>query len=303
MRVDRNNSRNALAQSDDYVFFVGEDGVVSSEAGNGAGEFIPTGSDGLQAQVSANPTTWSAELRIDKTTLNGWNHLVGTSIGHYGISGANDVYTWPYITMSNNPSTWATTALGIQPTISALEPYTAIVNDSPFTLTVHRTNLISGTTVLWNGNALPTTFVDDGQLTAQVSADQLNSAGSVTITTRSPDLFVSNDLSFLVRALAPMLTSITPTSLEAGSAGTTLTVNGANFATDAEVLWNGTPLVTQFVGTSQLTAQVDAALLAQGQTVGIVVRNTTPETQISNTAMFEVQPRALQRTYLPLIQR
>ena len=94
--------------------------------------------------------------------------------------------------------------------------------------------------------------------------------------------------------------------MTAGSPTLTLTINGANFAADAQVLWNGAPLATHFVSSTQLTVQVDAALLANGQTVGIAVRNQQPDQRISSAVPFEVQPGtepAQLQTYLPLIAR
>ena len=74
LRVDVNHSRDGQAQSDDYGFFVGEDGDVQTVAGDGAGGFSAAGPGGLIGQVSAGATVWNAELRIDKATLGGWDH-------------------------------------------------------------------------------------------------------------------------------------------------------------------------------------------------------------------------------------
>jgi len=89
----------------------------------------------------------------------------------------------------------------------------------------------------------------------------------------------------------------------AGSPAMTLTVNGANFTAGAQVLWNGAPLATQFVSSTQLRAQLDAALLAQGQTVGVAVQNTAPETAISDDRPFEVKAATDTVIYMPFISR
>jgi hypothetical protein len=96
LRVDMNNSRDALAQSDDYGFFVGENGDVISAAGDGSGGFGNAGPDGLQAQVSSNDLGWSAELRVESSALGGLEHLIGLGLGHYALDGQNNAYTWPY---------------------------------------------------------------------------------------------------------------------------------------------------------------------------------------------------------------
>ncbi|MCL4859953.1 MAG: IPT/TIG domain-containing protein, partial [Caldilineaceae bacterium] len=266
------------------------------------------GPGGLQAQVSAGESSWSAELRIDKATLGGWDHLLGLSFGHYAVTGEGDDYPWPYTSERGKPNTWAATALGSQPVITALEPFTATVLGPPFTLTVTGSGFVSGTVALWNDAQLPTTVVDGEQLTVEVGGAQLNTAGLVSVKARAPEpgAFESNSAPFVVQAAMPQITSLAPISVTAGSPALTLTINGANFAADAQVLWNGTPLATQFVSSTQLTVQVDAALLANGQIVGIAVRNQQPDQRISSAAPFEVQPAAepaQSQIYLPLIAR
>ena len=84
VRVDVDNSRDPAAQSDDYGFFVGEDGDVFTVRGDGAGGFSDPGPGGLIGQVSAQSERWSAELRIDAATLGGWDRLVSMMFGHRG---------------------------------------------------------------------------------------------------------------------------------------------------------------------------------------------------------------------------
>ncbi|MCB0145367.1 MAG: IPT/TIG domain-containing protein, partial [Caldilineaceae bacterium] len=102
-------------------------------------------------------------------------------------------------------------------------------------------------------------------------------------------------------------TNLTPSGSVAGSPTTTLTINGSNFAPDAQVLWNGEPLATQFVNATQVTVQLSAALLADGQTAGVAVRNQSPEERISDAAVFEVTPQetepAAKQTYLPIVKK
>ncbi len=71
---------------------------------------------------------------------------------------------------------------------------------------------------------------------------------------------------------APLLQNLAPASLTAGSAATSLTLNGTRFYPDSTVLWNGSPLTTSFVSSRKLEAQVPAALLANAGTVSVTVR-------------------------------
>ncbi|MEZ4615046.1 MAG: IPT/TIG domain-containing protein [Caldilineaceae bacterium] len=303
LRVDVNNSRDNQAQSADYGFFVGEDGDVTTVAGDGAGGFDATGPGGLAGQVSTSPHSWNAELRIDQATLGGWDHLVGLNAGHYWLAFQGDDYSWPYVTTFNNPSTWSPAALGVQPTITLLDPLTATVASSAFTMTVTGSGFISGTDVIWDGTELPTVFVDSEHLVADVGAAQVSNAGAKPITARTPDSFVSSAIPFAVEAAAPVITTLSPSSLTAGRGATTLTVNGSNFSADAQVLWNGTALTTQFVNANQVKVQLAADLVDQGQTVGVAVRNQSPIEAISNAKALEVLPQMTQEIYLPIVQR
>ena len=71
-----------------------------------------------------------------------------------------------------------------------------------------------------------------------------------------------------------------------GSTTFTLTVDGSGFASDAVVNWNGTPLTTTFVTSSQLTASVPAADLVTAGTEQVTVTNGTGVA--SNVANFQV---------------
>jgi hypothetical protein len=304
LRVDVNNSRDASAQASDFGFFAGEDGDVFTTAGDGAGGFAGAGPGGLQAQVSSGASSWSAELRIAGTVLGGLDHLIGLKLGHDWVNFQGDDYGWPFKATFNEPNTWAVATLGDLPALTSLDPYTAIVAGPPFTLTVAGTSLLSGTVVLWNGTPLPTMHADDEHLVAQVGAAQLSNAAAVTIKARSSAAagFESNGLPFEVLAPAPQIASVAPGAIPAGNPTATITVDGANFVAGAQVLWNGQPLPTTFVNGGRLTAQVDAALLANGQVVGIAVRIQTPEEHTSQQVPFTIATRA-GSVYLPAVLR
>jgi len=321
IRIDSDHSRDTLAQPADAGFFAGEDGSVFTLAGASAGAasvseqggFVAPGPGGLQAQVNAGENGWSAELRIDKATVGGWDHLIGISLGHHTVAAAGDDYPWPTHAAWNSPATWATTALGSQPLVTALDPLSATMQGPSFTLTVEGSGFVSGTEVMWNGDVLPTMLIDSEHLSAQVTTAQLASAAVVSVKTRSPAPahFESNALPFVVEAEAPVITGLSPGSVFAGVPGLVLTIDGRNFAADAQVLWNGALLPTQFVSPTQLKAQVGAALLLGGQTAGIVVRNLLPDERFSPVTHFEVQLSSRpfevmpfsQALYMPVVVR
>ncbi len=72
---------------------------------------------------------------------------------------------------------------------------------------------------------------------------------------------------------APSITSISPTSVTAGSAALTLTVNGSGFVSTSVVQVGGTSESTSYVSGTQLTATVPASQIADGGSLTVSVEN------------------------------
>lgn len=75
---------------------------------------------------------------------------------------------------------------------------------------------------------------------------------------------------------APVISSLSPSSATAGGPQFTLTVNGSDFGgllTTATVRWNGSDRTTTFVSSTQLTAAITAADIANTGTAQVTVRN------------------------------
>ena len=71
----------------------------------------------------------------------------------------------------------ATSGSGM-PQITSLSPDSGSAEDAPFELTVKGSGFQSGSSVLWNGTVLPTTYVSAVQLTAEVPSADLVGAGT-----------------------------------------------------------------------------------------------------------------------------
>jgi len=69
------------------------------------------------------------------------------------------------------------------------------------------------------------------------------------------------------------VTGVTPPAVAAGSTNQDITVTGTNFADGAIVHLNDAPQATTFVSATQLTAQIDDALLAAPATLKLKVVN------------------------------
>jgi hypothetical protein len=178
------------------------------------------------------------------------------------------------------------------PTITALDPSSAVVGGPAFNLGVTGTSFVigpSGAVVRWNGTDLVTTRDSATHLTAAVPAAAIAAAGSATVTVRNgtaPGAPVSNALSFSIGNVVPSMTSISPTSVWAGYVrnDVTLTVNGSSFLSGAHVMLGATEkATTTFVSASQLTVPLLAADIATAGTINVGVKNPPPGGGLSVT--------------------
>jgi hypothetical protein len=133
----------------------------------------------------------------------------------------------------------------------------------------------SRASVRWNNSARVTTFVSSTQVTAQIPATDLTTAGTVNVTVKNPGTggATSNSAKFTIQNPVPAISSISPSSATAGGAAFTLTVNGSGFVTGSVVNWNGSARATTFASSTMVTA-ISAADIAAAGTVSVTVVNS-----------------------------
>jgi hypothetical protein len=181
------------------------------------------------------------------------------------------------------------------PTLGGISPMNITAGSATFPLTVTGTNFTSASTVMWGTTALATTFGSATSLTAQVTAGLLASEGtvSVTVVTPAPGGGTSGGSTFTINALVPTVGGISPTNITAGSATFPLTVTGTNFTGASTVMWRTTALATTFVSSVEVTAQVPAALVAEGGTASVSVVSPAPGGGTSGAETFTINGAAL----------
>jgi trimeric autotransporter adhesin len=92
-------------------------------------------------------------------------------------------------------------------------------------------------------------------------------------------------------AMAPVLSSISPALVQAGSGAFTLTVNGTGFNENSTVNVGGTAMVTSYVNATQLTANVTAPAIATYGWAPVTVANTSPgggTSQVSPLTIYDL---------------
>jgi hypothetical protein len=176
------------------------------------------------------------------------------------------------------------------PTLSSVVPASVSAGSGATILTVNGANFVVNaglsavSTVSLNGTALPTTLVNTGTLSATVPAGMLLAPIQYSVQVTNPGGAASNVLPFSV--LAPTISSLSTSSLPAGSPAFVLTVTGANYLSGSQISFRGTALATTFVNGTSLTATVPANLLVTAGQVNVLVTN--PGGANSNSALFNV---------------
>ena len=184
------------------------------------------------------------------------------------------------------------------PHVASITPVSVNAGGTQFTLTVNGSGLTGGN-IQFGSTALTATGTSSDTSLSGVVPTSLLTAGTVQITVKISSA-TSNALPFPVLALAPTITTITPSSTPVQPAfpGTSVTAQlaGTNFSNNAKVLFNGgqngitvaTPSVACPVPTC-LKATLPGSLLGfYGSTDDIVVLNPPPGGGPSQAKAFRV---------------
>lgn len=105
--------------------------------------------------------------------------------------GSDSLVSNPFFFVVRNPT----------PIIGDLSPNSVLLGSQGFALTVNGSHFVSGASVIWNSVPCPTSFVNNSQLIAQISADQLTQARTIGVTVNNPDPNegISNIASFTIQ--------------------------------------------------------------------------------------------------------
>jgi uncharacterized protein (TIGR03437 family) len=172
-----------------------------------------------------------------------------------------------------------------KPNITDISPSSVPKGSPDQQLTVNGSGFVSGSIVNCNTTKLATVFVSATSLTATIPANLLTTVGAATITVTNPDASVSGGVTFTI-ASDLAITSVSPTSVQAGSPGVQLTITGKGFVSGSKVNFGGAAVPTTFGSATSLTANVPGNLLATGGTAPITVSN--PDGSVANGPNFVI---------------
>jgi hypothetical protein len=148
---------------------------------------------------------------------------------------------------------------------------------------VNGSGFVPGSLVRWNGSPRQTSFVTDAQLTAQITASDIASIGTATITVfnSTPGGGGQMGLTSLrlpsdQRPASGDHQHHTPTTVNSGGQGFTLAVEGNNFTPTSVVQFNSDTRPTRFISANQLTADITEADILIGGSATINVFKPAP---------------------------
>jgi hypothetical protein len=182
----------------------------------------------------------------------------------------------------------ASAAFGANPTpvILSLSPQAAIQGQGAMTLTVNGANFVSGAQIRFGTSTRVTTFISSTQISTQLFAGDVQTTGSVSITVVNPGTPASSALTFTIYPNDPQITSLDPSSVPLNTTNTTVTVNGANFASTAKVRVNNSDRTTTYVSSTQLTFTLTSTDLAHTGTLNVTVLN--PNNKLSAASALTI---------------
>jgi hypothetical protein len=131
------------------------------------------------------------------------------------------------------------------PTIGSLYPSVALAGAGQFTLTIHGVNFGSSPTVSWGSNQLTPATTSDAQITVDIPANLVTTAGSVNVSVTSGGV-ASNNMPFLVTGPQPAVGLLDPPEVIAGSPQFVLNVYGGFGAGDFALQMVAAPELQSF---------------------------------------------------------
>ncbi|HSE38847.1 MAG TPA: lamin tail domain-containing protein, partial [Blastocatellia bacterium] len=175
--------------------------------------------------------------------------------------------------------------------ITSITPANAIAGGSDFAMVMKGANFKNNAVVLFDGADLATTFRTPSELLAQVPASLIARPGVHSITAQNPNEPPSNDVIFQVFPEAPLIESLSPSSVIEGSGEVTVTIVGQKFQQGAVVRNLGTTqrgpaLDTTFLSAESLYAKIPGELTQSSGSVVLAVEN--PDLGLSNTVELKV---------------
>ncbi|MCL4794620.1 MAG: IPT/TIG domain-containing protein [Bryobacteraceae bacterium] len=161
--------------------------------------------------------------------------------------------------------------------ITSLSPSSRPLNSGDFELTINGSGFISGAQVLFGGATLTPLSVTGTQIVVRVGNSFLQTPGPIPVRVRQADAN-SNAVDFTVTSTGATLSSLSPSSVTAGSPDFDLTLTGSGFVQGASVLFGSTVLTPASLSATQIVVRVTTNLVTAPGSIQVRVRQNNVDT-------------------------
>ncbi|MDH3226336.1 MAG: OmpA family protein [Thermoleophilia bacterium] len=177
------------------------------------------------------------------------------------------------------------------PVLTGVTPQAFSVLNPPTSLTATGSDFTDASAVTWNGTPVPSKPSPPGSIEFVPAAGLLATAGTATVrvVTPLPGGGTSGPIQVTIQNPAPVITSITPVSITAGSGELVVNVTGSDFVPNSVIEVDDSPLPTTVVNAGMAWATIPAASLAAPGTLQIAVRSPAPIGGVTGPLPLTVQ--------------
>jgi hypothetical protein len=159
------------------------------------------------------------------------------------------------------------------PALATLTPGNAAAGQDSLIVQLTGTGFVLGTAVYFEGAPRRTVLTGRSSLSAVLVAEDLDEAGtfSITAVNPAPGGGASAPVSLTLAAPAPEIRMLSSTGATAGRQGFSLAVHGSGFIRTSVVRWNGAPRYTRFISSTQVEADIDYTDVDLPRTASVTV--------------------------------
>lgn len=240
----------------------------------------------LPAITALSPGSIAAGTTTPKTvTISGTSFVSGATVQVNGFARAT---AFASATQLSFQLTASDQALGANLSVVVVNPARG---GGASTLT--GTDFVGATVIQVAGSSRATTFLSATQLTFQLTAEDLSTGGSLSITAVNPlpGGGTSGAATIAVNYPVPGPLSLTPDAVATGTpVPLAVIVTGTNFVAGSSVQVNGSPRATIYVSGTKVSFQLTVADQAATANLSITVVNPTPGGGASPASILTVGP-------------
>jgi hypothetical protein len=185
-----------------------------------------------------------------------------------------------------------------RPVATALAPAQILSGSGPVNVNVAGSDFIRGSVVLFDGQDRATAFIGATQLSASLSAEDVAAAGTYEIRVYSPGGGLSKPLALTVAqrpaAPRPILTSLEPAQVAAGSGPAVVSLLGNGFADTTVIRWGDTDRRPKEFTPTKMTVALTKEDTASPREVRVSTETPQPGGGRSDPLVFKVvQPEGM----------